>query len=79
MQETRDTLSLHRAFSRNFVAINFSIENQRRSSMLTRKSHAAYLRGGSCERVRRAHAYALSQEIRARRVRLISRSWRGHL
>lgn len=49
----------------------------------TQKSHGAYLRRDSCERARNARRalarVCVSQEIRARRVRLISRSRREDL
>lgn len=50
---------------------------------VTRKSHAAYLRRDSCERAHNARRalvrVCVSQEIRAGRVRLISRSRREDL
>lgn len=59
--------------------INISIEDDQRM----RKSHGAYLCHDSCERARNARRalarVCVSQEIRARRVRLISRSQREDL
>lgn len=76
MQEMRDILTCD---FHNFIMISISIEDDQR----TRKSHGAYLHRDSCERATCIASslarVCVSQEIRARSVRFISRSRREHL